>query len=95
MYTSLLKGPVSKMTYTVSSGTLNFSIPYHSRDQHTHVRLCVVVMRTQGNLRVVLNTMIWPNMLVERSSQKSIRISAVDANDGIKIYLIQVGQHYP
>jgi len=47
-------------------------------------------MRVQGSLRVVLNTMIWPNMLVERSSKRSVRISAVDADDGIKIYLIQV-----
>jgi len=47
-------------------------------------------MRVQGSLRVVLNTMIWPNMLVERSSQRSVRISAIDAEDGIKIYLIQV-----
>ena len=52
----------------------------------------VLVMRVQGSLRVVLNTMIWPNMLVERSSKRSVRISAVDADDGIKIYLIQVGQ---
>lgn len=52
---------------------------------------CVLlVMRVQGSLRVVLNTMIWPNMLVERSSQRSVRISAIDAEDGIKIYLIQV-----
>ena len=28
--TSLLTAPVSEMTYTVSSGTLNSSIPYHS-----------------------------------------------------------------
>lgn len=48
-----------------------------------------LVMRVQGSLRVVLNTMIWPNMLVERSSKRSVRISAVDADDGIKIYLIQ------
>ena len=29
--TSLLRAPVSKMTYTVSSGTLNPSIPYHTQ----------------------------------------------------------------
>jgi Ran-binding protein 3 len=48
-----------------------------------------LVMRVQGSLRVVLNTMIWPGMLIERSSKKSIKISAVDPEDGIKIYLIQ------
>jgi len=28
--TSLLRAPVSEMTYTVSSGTLNSTIPYHT-----------------------------------------------------------------
>jgi len=46
-------------------------------------------MRVQGSLRVVLNTVIWPDMLVERSSKRSVRMSAIDADDGIKIYLIQ------
>jgi len=62
----------------------------HCVDVGLSVCLCAVVMRVQGSLRVVLNTMIWPNMLVERSSKRSVRISAVDADDGIKIYLIQV-----
>ena len=30
--TSLLRAPVSEMTYTVSSGTLNTSIPYHTNN---------------------------------------------------------------
>jgi len=30
MYTSLLRAPVSETTYTVSSGTLNSTIPYHT-----------------------------------------------------------------
>jgi hypothetical protein len=43
-------------------------------------------------MRVVLNSMIWPGMLVERASKKSVKISAVDPDDGhaIKIFLIQV-----
>ena len=32
--TSLLRAPVSEMTYTVSSGTLNSTIPYHSSSSH-------------------------------------------------------------
>jgi len=56
------------------------------------VCVCGLVMRVQGSLRVVLNTMVWPNMLVERSSKRSVRISAIDADDGIKIYLIQVSE---
>jgi len=60
-----------------------------------YVTACVsvLVMRVQGSLRVVLNTMIWPDMLVERSSKRSVRVSAIDADDGIKIYLIQVYHH--
>lgn len=49
------------------------------------------VMRTQGSLRVVLNTKVWPAMTVERASPKSIRISAVDTDtDTVKIFLIMV-----
>ena len=45
-------------------------------------------MRTSGSLRVVLNTKIWPEMMIERASPKSIRVSAMDAEEGVKIYLI-------
>ena len=48
-------------------------------------------MRTQGSLRVVLNTKVWAGMLVEMASEKTVRITAVDQEDGIKIYLIMVG----
>ena len=51
----------------------------------------LLVMRTQGSLRVVLNTKIWAAMTVERASQKSIRITAVDSDDGsVRVYLIMV-----
>lgn len=52
----------------------------------------IPVMRISGSMRVVLNAMIWPGMLVERASKKSVKISAADPDDGhvIKIYLIQV-----
>lgn len=47
-----------------------------------------VVFRTSGNLRVVLNTKVWAGMVVEKSSQKSLRLTAIDSNDGqIKIFL--------
>ena len=53
-----------------------------------------IVMRTQGSLRVVLNTKVWPAMTVERASQKSIRITAVDSDDGsVRVFLIMV-RHY-
>ena len=47
-------------------------------------------MRTQGSLRVVLNTKIWPGMTIERASAKSVRITAMDTDESIKIFLIMV-----
>lgn len=47
-------------------------------------------MRTQGSLRVILNTMIWSGMLIDKASAKSIQISAVDGDEGVKIFLINV-----
>lgn len=46
-----------------------------------------VVMRTQGSLRVVLNTKVWSAMSVEKSSPKTVRLSAMDT-DGVKVFLI-------
>lgn len=50
-----------------------------------HSRL---VMRTQGSLRVILNTKIWAGMTIERASQKSLRITATDSDEGVKVFLI-------
>ncbi|XP_060081977.1 ran-binding protein 3-like [Ylistrum balloti] len=47
-----------------------------------------LVMRTQGSLRVILNTKIWPGMTIEKASQKSLRITATDGEDGIRVFLI-------
>lgn len=46
-------------------------------------------MRTQGSLRLILNTKIWPGMTVERASQKSVRITGTDG-DAVKVFLIMV-----
>ncbi|KAH8034706.1 hypothetical protein HPB51_000796 [Rhipicephalus microplus] len=46
------------------------------------------VMRTQGSLRVILNTKVWSGMVVEHPSSKTVRTSAIDP-DGIRVYLIQ------
>ena len=43
-------------------------------------------MRTQGSLRVILNTKIWPGMTIERASQKSLRITATDSDEGVKSF---------
>ncbi|XP_031624655.1 ran-binding protein 3 [Contarinia nasturtii] len=48
-----------------------------------------VVFRTLGNFRVLLNTKVWGGMIVEKPSQKSLRFTAIDSNDGaVKIYLV-------
>lgn len=56
------------------------------------IKLIFSVMRTQGSLRVVLNTKIWPGMTIERASVKSVRITAMDTDETIKIFLIMVRQ---
>ncbi|KAL2089802.1 hypothetical protein ACEWY4_014490 [Coilia grayii] len=48
-----------------------------------------LVMRTQGSLRLILNTKLWPQMQVDKASEKSIRITAMDTEDqGLKVFLI-------
>ncbi|CAD5113486.1 DgyrCDS2649 [Dimorphilus gyrociliatus] len=61
-----------------ASGTDNNSAVLHSR----------LVMRTQGSLRLVLNSKIWSSMTVERANTKSVRITAADGDDGVKVCLI-------
>ncbi|KAG6456430.1 hypothetical protein O3G_MSEX009721 [Manduca sexta] len=50
-----------------------------------------VVARVSGSLRVVLNTNLWPDMVVEQAGPKSLRITAADAQQQIKLFLIMVG----
>lgn len=48
-------------------------------------------MRTQGSLRLILNTKLWAQMQMDKASEKSIRITATDAEDqGVKVFLISV-----
>ncbi|XP_038210636.1 ran-binding protein 3 [Zerene cesonia] len=47
-----------------------------------------LVARVAGSLRVVLNTKLWPDMVVERAGAKSLRITAADAQLQIKLFLI-------
>ncbi|XP_064849206.1 ran-binding protein 3b isoform X2 [Oncorhynchus masou masou] len=47
------------------------------------------VMRTQGSLRLILNTKLWPQMQVDKASEKSVRVTAMDTEDqGVKVFLI-------
>ncbi|XP_063742382.1 ran-binding protein 3b isoform X9 [Eleginops maclovinus] len=48
-----------------------------------------LVMRTQGSLRLILNTKLWAQMQVDKASEKSVRITAMDTEDqGVKVFLI-------
>ncbi|XP_022660303.1 ran-binding protein 3-like isoform X2 [Varroa jacobsoni] len=48
-----------------------------------------VVMRTQGSLRVVLNTSVWSGMKVEHPSAKSIRLTGQSPEGVIGVFLVQ------
>jgi len=50
-----------------------------------------LVMRTQGSLRVILNTKLWADMVCEKVNDKNLRISAWD-EDVIKIFLLTASQ---
>lgn len=53
--------------------------------------MLVAVMRTQGSLRLILNTKLWAQMQIDKASEKSIRITAMDTEDqGVKVFLISV-----
>ncbi|XP_070195704.1 ran-binding protein 3-like isoform X2 [Littorina saxatilis] len=64
---------------------LNDMSPQNSNSNTFQSRL---VMRTQGCLRVILNTKIWPGMNVERASTKAIRITATDVDQAVRVFLI-------
>ncbi|KAI4904230.1 hypothetical protein NFI96_031757, partial [Prochilodus magdalenae] len=60
-----------------------------STDVHNGTLQSRLVMRTQGSLRLILNTKLWAQMQVDKASEKSIRITAMDTEDqGIKVFLI-------
>lgn len=49
-----------------------------------------IVIRTVGSLRVVLNTKIWSGMALNKASERSVRLTALDPNGQLKIFLVQV-----
>ncbi|KAJ8920159.1 hypothetical protein NQ315_011820 [Exocentrus adspersus] len=65
-------------------GTLRLN-DFQTEDNHVGSRL---VFRTTGSLRVILNTKIWAEMTIDKASNKSIRLTALDANGEIKVFLI-------
>lgn len=46
-------------------------------------------MRTQGILRVMLNTKVWAGMSVEYANDRSLRMTAHSADGTSAVYLIQ------
>ncbi|KAJ0180048.1 hypothetical protein K1T71_004639 [Dendrolimus kikuchii] len=47
-----------------------------------------LVVRVVGSLRVALNTKLWPDMVVQLAGSKSLRITATDAQNQVKLFLI-------
>nr|XP_058137993.1 ran-binding protein 3 isoform X2 [Dasypus novemcinctus] len=48
-----------------------------------------LVMRTQGSLRLILNTKLWAQMQIDKASEKSVRVTATDAEgQGVKVFLV-------
>lgn len=47
-----------------------------------------VVFRQAGNLRVLINTKVWSGMTAEQSSPKSLRLTAMDNNGQVKVFLL-------
>jgi len=65
-------------------GQLRLNDSAVSKPGHLRSRL---VVRTSGNMRVVLNTKLWSDMICEKANEKNIRISALDEGE-VKIFLI-------
>nr|CAG4649373.1 EOG090X078K [Scapholeberis mucronata]SVE93652.1 EOG090X078K [Scapholeberis mucronata] len=64
-------------------GTLRLN----DKQMENHALQSRLVMRTQGCLRVILNTKIWAEMTIDKTSSKSIRLTAVDG-DQIRVFLL-------
>lgn len=70
-------------------GTLRLNDPEDVPQQNSSR----VVFRTMGSLRVVLNTNVWKDMVAQKSSEKSLRFTAIDAKDGqARIFLVMARQ---
>uniref|UniRef100_A0A8C8SSX8 Ran-binding protein 3-like n=1 Tax=Pelusios castaneus TaxID=367368 RepID=A0A8C8SSX8_9SAUR len=48
-----------------------------------------LVMRNQGSLRLILNTKLWTQMVIERANRKSLCITAADLDHSVKVFLMQ------
>nr|XP_009942041.1 PREDICTED: ran-binding protein 3-like [Opisthocomus hoazin] len=49
-----------------------------------------LIMRNQGSLRLILNTRLWNQMVIERANRKSLCFTATDQEDhSVQVFLIQ------
>ncbi|PKK19904.1 RAN binding protein 3-like [Columba livia] len=49
-----------------------------------------LIMRNQGNLRLILNTRLWDQMVIKRANRKSLCFTATDQEDhSVQVFLIQ------
>ncbi|XP_077792548.1 ran-binding protein 3-like isoform X7 [Podarcis muralis] len=49
-----------------------------------------LIMRNHGSMRLILNTRLWTQMVIERANRKSLCITATDLEDScVKVFLIQ------
>jgi Ran-binding protein 3 len=51
-----------------------------------------LVGRAAGTQRLVLNTKIWPGMTAERAGPKSLRLTAMDVQGDVRIFVVQAAQ---
>ncbi|XP_050304472.1 ran-binding protein 3 [Anthonomus grandis grandis] len=65
-------------------GTLRLN-DFETDDNHVGSR---IVFRAAGSLRVIINTKIWAEMTIDKASDKSIRLTALDSNGEVKVFLI-------
>uniref|UniRef100_A0A8C8J499 RanBD1 domain-containing protein n=1 Tax=Oncorhynchus tshawytscha TaxID=74940 RepID=A0A8C8J499_ONCTS len=77
-------------SYWILAGTGTTCRTHQSRAIHKTCSMGdMSVMRTQGSLRLILNTKLWPQMQVDKASEKSVRVTAMDTEDqGVKVFLI-------
>ncbi|XP_043517084.1 ran-binding protein 3 isoform X1 [Frieseomelitta varia] len=48
-----------------------------------------LVGRTAGTQRLIMNTKVWPGMTAERAAPKSLRLTAMDVQGTIRIFIVQ------
>ncbi|XP_017794051.1 PREDICTED: ran-binding protein 3 [Habropoda laboriosa] len=48
-----------------------------------------LVGRTAGTQRLILNTKVWPGMIAERAAPKALRLTAMDVQGSIRIFIVQ------